>query len=213
MAQITQNLTQSKITTVLSFAFSVFGIFTYFLFGHFGAHYETPFSSSLVIIFIYWIVALISQLFFIIKVFFDFDVPTEEELYVLQTSGNYFAVNNMLTFFWTYFFAQENFILSEVILFINLANLLLLYITKKTVDVKHIYDWFSVHFAITGLPLAWTIYAIFWNGAALFHSHNESLAARIVANVLIWVFFLVPYFLLAVYKDAAVSLATSFLLY
>ncbi|KAG7854323.1 hypothetical protein KL939_005071 [Ogataea angusta] len=56
------------------------------------------------------------------------------------------------------------------------------------------------------------MYAIFWNGACLFHSHNKSLMARILANVLVWEFLVVPLAILVFYQDWSIGLSTSLLM-
>ena len=40
------------------------------------------------------------------------------------------------------------------------------------------------------MPLSWVMFALFWNGAVMFHIHK--LFGRILANVFIWDFLLVP---------------------
>ncbi|GMF54659.1 unnamed protein product [[Candida] boidinii] len=45
----------------------------------------------------------------------------------------------------------------------------------------------------------------------MFHSHNKSLLARILANVLIWEFLITPGSFLVFHNDWSVGLASSFL--
>ncbi|QPG73581.1 hypothetical protein FOA43_000893 [Brettanomyces nanus] len=202
----------AKGTLVISYVLSVIGVFYYFIFGHFGSHYRTPFTSSLVFVLIYWVLTLILQSLFIVKVFFNTNVSSNNQANILALVGPHFSVNNVLNFFWCYYFAQEKFVISEIILLVNLVNILALYFTHKTVSIKNVSDWLVVHFPVTGLPLSWTLYAVFWNGACMFHSHYKSLAPRLLANIFIWEFFLTPVSLLILYKDWSVSLSTSFLM-
>ncbi|VEU21654.1 DEKNAAC102691 [Brettanomyces naardenensis] len=202
----------AKSSVVISYALSVIGVFYYFLFGHFGSHYSTPFTASLIFVLIYWLVTLVLQFLFIIKIFFNSNVSSDNQANILALVGPHFSVNNVLNFFWCYYFAQEKFIIAEVILVVNLFNLLALYFTHKTVGIKNISDWMTVHFPATGLPLSWTLYAIFWNGACMFHSHYKHLLPRVLANIFIWEFLFTPLALLGLYQDWSVSLSTSFLM-
>jgi Fungal protein of unknown function (DUF1774). len=55
------------------------------------------------------------------------------------------------------------------------------------------------------------MFAIFWNGAVLFHVHK--FVGRIIANVLIWDFLLVPGMFLFAYNDWGVGLSSSMLVF
>lgn len=48
-----------------------------------------------------------------------------------------------------------------------------------------------VHWPAIAGPYAWSLTALFWNGAVAVHAHN--LPARIVANIFIWVIFLIGF--------------------
>jgi hypothetical protein len=56
-----------------------------------------------------------------------------------------------------------------------------------------------VHLSTIAGPLAWTVTALFWNGAVATHSHN--LPGRIVANIFIWVIAAVGLFHISVRQD------------
>lgn len=66
-----------------------------------------------------------------------------------------------------------------------------------------------VHFPAVAGPYAWTLTALFWNGAVAVGSN--SLPARIVANVFIWVLFVVGYFHILVNQDYILGYSLSFL--
>ncbi len=204
--------TAAKSTVVITYVLSAVGVFYYFALGHFGKHYSTPFTASQIIIVLYWVVTLLLQLLFLVRSLFNSNVSASNQANILAVVGPHFSINNVLSFFWCYFFVRENFLVAEIILFVNLINLLALYFTHKTVAIKSASDWLIVHFPVCGLPLSWTLYAIFWNGACLFHSHYRSLLPRLIANVLIWEFLLTPIALLLLFRDWSVSLSTSFLM-
>lgn len=48
-----------------------------------------------------------------------------------------------------------------------------------------------VHWPAIAGPYAWSLTALFWNGAVAVHAHT--LPARIVANIFIWVIFLIGF--------------------
>lgn len=205
-------ITSSQITSTLSYILSCIGIYGYFLFGHFGSHYQTPFTGSVVLMLIYCTTMLVFQCVFLIKTFYMDETLEPNKDRVQDLVGPHFIISNVLTFFWCYFFAQELFIVSETILIVNLLNLFVLYFIHNTVALSSLSDWFTIHVPVTAMPLSWTLYAIFWNGACMFHSHNKSLPPRLLANGFIWVFFFVPMTLILLFRDYAVSFCTSYLM-
>ncbi|ODV87168.1 hypothetical protein CANARDRAFT_21138 [[Candida] arabinofermentans NRRL YB-2248] len=201
-----------KVAVLISFALSVYGSIFYFLFSHQGKHFQTPFSGIFIVTAIYWLLTFLLQLFFIIKVFFDKSITLEAQSRITDIVGSHFTINNICHFFWCYFFHRESFAVSECILGLNLLNLLTLYFHHKTMSIKNINDWVTIHFPVSAMPLSWTLYALFWNGACMFHSHNKSLFARILANLFIWEFLLVPGCFLLFYKDWSIGLSSSLLM-
>lgn len=208
----TPQFSASKITITLSYALSVVGV-SMFMFTHSGKHYQTPFTGILPITFLYWFVTLLSQFVFLFKLFFNSTVSSTNQANVLAIVGPHFTISNIFNFFWCWFFMKEKFIISEIILILNFLNLLMLYFTHKTISIKNVVDWLTIHLPVTGLPLAWNLYAIFWNGACVFHSHNNHLLPRLLANIFIWEFLVVPGSLLILYGDWSVGFATSVLLF
>lgn len=66
-----------------------------------------------------------------------------------------------------------------------------------------------VHLPAVAGPYAWTLTALFWNGAVAVA--NNSLAARIVANVFIWVIFVIGVTHIMHYQDYLFGYCMSFL--
>lgn len=205
-------LTGSKITISITYALSLFATFFYLFPVQNSKHFITPFSCSLIVTILYWLVTLAVQFLFIVKTLFNENVSQSNKTNIIAIVGPHFAVSNLIQFFWCYFFSKKHFLISEVLIIINLINLLMLYFSHKTMSIKSLSDWLTVHLPITGLPLSWALYAIFWNGACLFHSHNKSLLPRLLANIFIWEFLFVPMSLLLLYSDWSVALSTSFLM-
>jgi hypothetical protein len=205
-------LTASKVFIVLSYVLSAFAALFYLLPNEGEKHFLTPFSGILIVNAIYWVLTLLFQFLFIVKVLFNENVTQTNQSSVIAVVGPHFIISNVLNSLWIYFFTRERFWLSEALLFVNLLNLLTLYFSHKTIAIKSLPDWLTIHLPVTGIPLAWTLYAIFWNGACMFHSHNKTLLPRVLANVFIWEFLFVPMALLMLYSDWSVALATSFLM-
>ncbi|KGK36762.1 hypothetical protein JL09_g4089 [Pichia kudriavzevii] len=204
-------LTASKIFITISYILSVFGSLFYLLPHLNDKHFLTPFSGTFIVTAIFWILTLLLQFVFITKVLFNNNVSPSNQSSAIAVIGPHFTTSNILHFFWCYFFSRERFVISEILLIVNLLNQLTLYFSHKTIAIKSLPDWLTVHLPVTGTPLAWSLYAILWNGATMFHSHNKSLLPRLLANIFIWELFVVPMALLVFYKDWSVGLATSFL--
>jgi hypothetical protein len=207
-----EGLDASRVTITLSFALSAIASLFLLLPKLNNHHLETPFTGIFIITTLYWIITLLLQFLFITKVFFNANVSQANQANIIAVVGPHFTFSNIINFFWCYFFTREKYLIAEILLVVNLLNLLMLYFSHKTNSIKNIQDWLTIHLPVTGIPLSWTLYAIFWNGACLFHSHNKSLAARILANIFIWEFLLVPMTLLLLFSDWSVGLSTSFLM-
>lgn len=195
------NAVSLSISYVLSACASV-----WLLSGISDKHYETPFTALTIVVALYWFIALGSQLAFVVRSSQNTTSAT------VDVVSPHFLINNLAHFFWVYAFTKEHFLIAELILAANLLNLLMLYFTHRTTDLRTMQDWATVHLPAVGIPLAWALYALVWNGACLFHSHNKSLLPRLIANMLIWEFLLVPVCLLVLYGDWSVALATSLLM-
>ncbi|PYH97440.1 DUF1774-domain-containing protein [Aspergillus ellipticus CBS 707.79] len=136
----------------------------------------TPFSLSTVIGGLYWIIVLISQVGYMYHLFSnDAAVAT-----AAANVGSHFILNNLFVFAWILLWTRNHFWGSEVILIAHFLNQHATYWRHRTLPA-------IAHFAAVAAPYAWTLIALFWNGAVAVNSN--SLPARIVANVFIWVLF------------------------
>jgi hypothetical protein len=187
----------------------------------------TPFTGNLLIILLYWGFTHLLQLSFVLQYFFpeetepqtDSSNPLTSALGGITNSSRLKTANNvgwsvnifnLLHFVWTLLFVNGHYILSEIVLIINFFNILALYISQATYKLQPLSSIVLIHMPATALPFSWLLYAIFWNGAAMVGS--QSLAGRIVANVFIWNFMLVPTFFLAIYRDWSVGFSSSVLM-
>ncbi|ANB14305.1 hypothetical protein AWJ20_5270 [Sugiyamaella lignohabitans] len=185
---------------------------------------HTAFTANVFFILVYWILLHLLQAGFLVLQYgegsrslvqtaVDSANPASATLSTaaLTDIGWHFTLFNILHSVWLYLFARGHYITSEIIIFINFFNLLVLYVSHKPYAIRPLGLWAKVHFPAVAMPISWVFYAIFWNGAAAFHA--EGFVARIVANVLIWDFLLVPGLFLILFNDWAVGFSSSYLVW
>jgi hypothetical protein len=98
--------------------------------------------------------------------------------------ASHFILNNLFVFAFIMLWVRNYFWPAEIIL---IAQVL----AQSSAYWTHLRSPPFVHLPVIAGPYAWAITALFWNGAVAVHAHN--LPARIVANVFIWVIFLIGY--------------------
>ena len=94
------------------------------------------------------------------------------------------------------------YIIAEVVLIVNFLQLIALYFRNPTAPR-------FIHVAVSALPLTFTYFLIFWNGAIMVHCHGT--LCRVLANVAIWGIAVFAGFFLTAYRDYYVGFATAFL--
>ncbi|PLB40538.1 DUF1774 domain-containing protein [Aspergillus candidus] len=161
--------------------------------------HTTPFSLNTTITEIYWILLLLSQLSYVYHLFH------KDAAIVSATAnvGTHFILNNLFVFAWILLWTRNHFWGSEIILMAHFVNQHVTYWRHRALPPL-------VHLSAVAGPFAWTLVALFWNGAVAVHSHG--LAARIAANVFIWVIFLVGSTHISVGKDDLLGYCLSFLM-
>lgn len=122
------------------------------------------------------IITLLSQIGFVYHLFSNDAVTATAAANV----GSHFILNNLFIFAWILLWTRNHFWGSEIILIAHFLN-------QKTTYWRHRTLPPLAHFAAVAAPYAWTLITLFWNGAVAVNSN--SLPARIVANVFIWVLF------------------------
>ncbi|RDW69447.1 ATP synthase F0 [Coleophoma cylindrospora] len=163
-----------------------------------NAVYHTPFATSSVIASIYWIILFISQIGYVWHLFSG----NTEYVNAAAGVGSHFILNNLLQFAWVMLFVRGHFIWSEILVIVNFFNLSFLYFRHNT------HPRF-IHFPVVSGPLAWSFFALYWNGAIGVNAH--SLPARILANVAIWGILVYGLFFLVTFKDYTMGFALSVL--
>lgn len=91
---------------------------------------------------------------------------------------------------------RGRFWIGEIVLIANLFNLTSLYF-------RHSKTPLLVHISIVSAPYAWNYVAILWDGAAAVNAQN--LAARILANIVVWGILVLGGFFVFTFKDYAMG--------
>ncbi|KAH8430291.1 DUF1774 domain-containing protein [Aspergillus melleus] len=158
----------------------------------------TPFSQSTIVTGIFWIFLLLSQLSYVYHLFHrDAAIVT-----ATANVGTHFILNNLFVFAWILLWTRNHFWGSEIILIAHFVNQHVAYWRHRNLPRL-------VHLAAVAGPFAWTLMALFWNGAVAVKSN--SLPARITANVFIWVIFVIGAGHIVTAQDDMLGYSLSFL--
>lgn len=206
MAYSIEELRTYKAVTIITLLLSIYGTLKYSGVPEGDLAY-TPFTASNILLFIYWGVLYLWQIIYTAQIFF----PDEYRLSVISLVGWHFPIFNVLIYIWSELFSNGHYIWSEIILILNFFNLLVLYFAHKTFAVKPLVNWFLIHVPLAAMPLSWVMFALFWNEAVMFHIHK--LFGRILANVFIWDFLLVPGVFLLLFNDWAIGFTNAYLMF
>ncbi|KAI5951130.1 hypothetical protein KGF54_004204 [Candida jiufengensis] len=206
MAYNQEQLTTYKAVSIIAFILSVYGGLVFSGVNE-SELIHTPYTASTILLYIYWIVLYLWQLIYIVQVFF----PDDFRLSIVSLIGWHFPIFSVLNYVWSELFINEHYFLSEIVLIINFLNILTLYFAHKTFALRPISNYLLIHMPLVAMTMAWLLYAIFWNGAIWLHIHKTW--GRIVANIFIWTFLLVPSFFLLLFNDWATGVSFTFLLF
>jgi hypothetical protein len=116
--------------------------------------------------------------------------------------ASHFILNNLFVFAFIMLWVRSHFWVAEVILIIHVLS-------QSSAYWLHRGSPPFVHLPALAGPYAWALTALFWNGAIAVHAHN--LPSRIVANIFIWVIFLIGHFHIFAAKDYIFGYSLSFL--
>ncbi|KAK6197560.1 uncharacterized protein RJT21DRAFT_123388 [Scheffersomyces amazonensis] len=206
-----EHISNHRFFNIGTFFLSVYGSLR-LLFSHHGPHNnseeflnnETPFSSSIIIVLSYW------SLFYLLQLGYLYQFPSN--LRASLEVDWHLSLFNFGHFLWTVFYIKSWYFLAEVVLLLNLLNSLIVYFNHQTYKYRpfggDFFNWLFVHLPATVFPLGWLLYAIFWNGAILFGIHE--FVGRVISNILIWDFLIVPLLFLLLFGDWAVALTQSY---
>lgn len=147
------------------------------------------FTLNFVLVDIYFVILFILQFGYILHLFSS-DVA---KVNAAAACGSHFILNNLLHFAFVMLFTRSHFVWAELILIVNFSNL------SSMAFRHHAYPRF-IHTPVVSGPLAWTFVAIYWNGAIMV-PHENSLVARIFANIFVWSILAYGLFFIGIYKD------------
>ncbi|CAK9436176.1 uncharacterized protein LODBEIA_P07340 [Lodderomyces beijingensis] len=201
-----EQLNTYKFVSIITLILSAYGSLRYTGVPE-GDLQHTPYSATNVLLFIYWGVLYLWQILYVVQIFF----PDEYRLSIISLVGWHFPIFNVLTYVWGEFFSSGHYFWSEIAIILNFFNILALYFAHKTFALRPVQNWLLIHVPLVAMPLSWLLYAIFWNGAVWLHIHKTW--GRILANVFIWDFLLVPGVFLILFNDWAIGLSSSYLMF
>jgi hypothetical protein len=208
-----RNLTAYKVMSLLTFLLqfvatiylanhAVHGVHnSHSIFGMSNLH-VTPFTLSHVFVVIYWIVLWIFQAVYMSHLFSSDETATNSATAV----GAHFILFNVLHFVWALLWCTGHPILSEIVVIFNFFNVAGAYLRHPSTTRAPNF----VHLAVSALPLTFQFFLLLWNGAVMFHCHNN-LLCRILANVTVWGITGFAGFFLLGFSDFYVGFATTFL--
>ncbi|KAF4762280.1 hypothetical protein N7455_000655 [Penicillium solitum] len=160
--------------------------------------HNTPFSQNTTVTGVFWILLLLSQLSYAWHLFSKNDVLVTAAANV----ATHFILNNLFLVAWILLWTRNHFWGAEIILIAHLINQTVTYWRHRGLPA-------FVHLPAVAGPYAWTLTALFWNGAVAVHSHN--LAGRIVANIFIWVILAIGLFDIVLWEDYILGYCLSWL--
>ncbi|KAL4918637.1 hypothetical protein BDW62DRAFT_60131 [Aspergillus aurantiobrunneus] len=138
----------------------------------------TEFSVNVVVVAIYWILLLLSQIGYLLQLFSQ-DVAAVNSA---ANAASHFILNNLFVFAWILLWTKNHLWPAEVILIAQFINQHVLFWRIRSLPPLS-------HLSVVAAPYAWTLIALFWTGAAAARAHTP--AAEIAANVFIWIIFVI----------------------
>jgi hypothetical protein len=160
--------------------------------------YRTPFSQNIFITGIYWVLLLLSQVSYV----WHFFSSNNALVTAAANVASHFILNNLFIFAFIMLWVRNYFWPGELIIIAHLLSQSTAYWSNRDAPT-------FVHLPAVAGPYAWSITALFWNGAVAVGAENTP--SRIVANVFIWVIFVIGHLHIFVTKDYLIGYALSFL--
>lgn len=167
----------------------------------------TPFLNFLIFLIVYWIVYYIMQIVYI---------QTNLNLNVDNTDTNIVNITknlisfNLINLIWTWLFHGRFYVLSEIVLVIELFIILNNYLINKVYSFKPLKNYLVINLTVGSLPLSWIFFQLFWNGSLMIRVNN--LATRVLANIFIWDYLIIGISFLFLFGDYTLGLSLSYLI-
>lgn len=161
----------------------------------------TPFTAQIGLVVIYWLFLFFWQFVYLVQ-FFD-AVPRIFNLV--------YIASNLMQLIWSYLFARSHYFLSEFVIILTFGLLLATFLFGRSYAIGTLGTRLVGHGSVVALPLAWSHYVVWWNGAVLFSARGVT--ARIIANFFIWEFLAAIGLLLLLSGDYILGLASAYLVF
>lgn len=166
----------------------------------------TPFLNFLIFLIIYWAFLYLMQIIYI---------QTNLNLNVDSSDTNIIDITkslisfNIINLVWSWLFQSRFYLLSEIVVVIQLFVILNNYLLNKIYSFKPVKNYLIINLTVGSLPLSWIFFQLFWNGSLMIRVNN--LATRVLANVFIWDYLLIGVAFLAFFNDYTVGISLSYL--
>lgn len=204
----TDDVYQHRVVSIGSLLLSTYGNFQLLL--NYSKISEeisvTPFSNFLIFMIIYWGFYYLIQIIFLEK---NLNVNIDNsESNTVSIAHNLISFN-VITFIWSLLFRYRWYLLSEILVIVELFIILNNYLNYKIYSFKPLKNFLAINLTNGSLPLSWIFFVLFWNGSLMIHSNG--LAARILANIFIWDFLIIGLTFLYLFNDYTVGFSLAYL--
>lgn len=161
----------------------------------------TQITAQTGLVVLYWLFLFFWQFVYLVK-FFDATPRSLNLVYV---------ASNLMQLIWFYLFARSHYLLSELVAVLTFGLLLAAFLSSRSYSVVCLATRLVAHGSVVALPLAWTHYIVWWNGAVLASARGGS--AQIVTKFFNWKFFAAFGILLLFSGDFILGLASAYLVF
>lgn len=167
----------------------------------------TPFLNFLVFLIIYWVFYYIMEIVYI---------QSNLNLNIDNTDTNIINITkslisfNLINLVWCLLFQSRYYLLSEIVVIIELFVILNNYLLNKLYSFKPVKNYLIINLTVGSLPLSWIFFQLFWNGSLMIRVNN--LATRVLANVFIWDYLIIGVAFLFLFNDYTVGISLSYLI-
>ncbi|EGV60554.1 hypothetical protein PSN45_001683 [Yamadazyma tenuis] len=199
---------QHRVVSIGSLLLSAYGnVQLLFNYGKLSGEISTtPFSNFLIFMIVYWAVYYLVQLVYLNRVV-SVNVDSSETN-ALAITHNLISFNTF-TFIWSLLFRFRWYVVSEIVVIIELFVILNNYLNYKIYAFKPLKNFLLINLTNGSLPLSWIFFVLFWNGALMVHS--TGFVARVLANIFIWDFLIIGVVFLTLFNDYTVGFSLSYL--
>jgi len=166
--------------------------------------FSTAFTPGHLLFVIWWIILFSLQFLYLLWFFFHSDSENDSS----RATAPYFITFSLLQVLWSYLWIHKALWLSFIVSVISFSAIMHGYFALRTFSNSPL-EYAFIHISTIAMPYSYLVFVIMWNGAAAVHAHSTF--ARIVANILVWVYLFIPTLHLALYSDWAIGFSFAYL--